>query len=204
MQSLLRGEAFMSKTIIWRAIIGATFIGAMAGCLLAQRDSQPIFRVTVVEKSTIAISYQHRSGWTKVDLHGTPLAPESNGHADVNSRPGYIEVKTQMKHLQSAWRYGPEYLTYVLWAITPEGRAKNLGEVVLNGSVDSKLNVTTDLQAFGLIVTAEPYFSVTIPSDVVVMENVIRPDTVGKIEEIDAKFELLPRGQYTMNVPPDM
>src|SRR5262245_31699332 len=94
-----------------------------------QNESQPIFRVTVVERTTNAVSYRHRSGWTKVDLHGTPLAPEATGHADVNSRPGYIEAKTEMHHLLPAARYGPEYLTYVLWAITPEGRAKNLGEV---------------------------------------------------------------------------
>src|SRR5260370_15625587 len=104
--------------------------------------------------------------------------------------------------MEPASMYGPEYLTYVLWAITPEGRPKNLGEVVLNGSTNSKLDVTTELQAFGLIVTAEPYFAVTMPSDVVVMENIIRKDTAGKIEEIDAKYELLPRGQYTMNVSP--
>ncbi len=137
-------------------------------------DAQPIFRVTVVERTTNAVSYRHRSGWTKVDLHGTPLAPEASGHADVNSRPGYIEVKTQMHHLESAAKYGPEYLTYVLWAITPEGRSKNLGEVVLDDG-NSHLDVTTDLQAFALIVTAEPYFGVTQPSDVVVMENIIRP-----------------------------
>jgi len=88
-----------------------------------------------------------------------------------------------------------------MWAITPEGRATNLGEVILNGA-KSKLNVTTELQAFGLIVTAEPYFAVSQPSDVVVMENVVRKDTVGKVEEIDAKYELLQRGQYTVNVQP--
>ena len=90
---------------------------------------QPIFRVTVVERTTNAVSYRHRSGWTKVDLRGTPLAPDATGHADVNSRPGYIEVKTEMHKLLPASQYGPEYLTYVLWAITPEGRSKNLGEV---------------------------------------------------------------------------
>lgn len=94
---------------------------------------QPIFRVTVVERTTNAVSYRHRSGWTKVDLRGTPLAPDATGHADVNSRPGYIEVKTEMHKLLPASQYGPEYLTYVLWAITPEGRSKNLGEVVLDG-----------------------------------------------------------------------
>lgn len=164
-------------------------------------ESQPVFRVTVVERTTNAVSYRHRSGWTKVDLRGTPLAPEATGQADVNSRPGYIEVKTQMHHLEAAARYGPEYLTYVLWAITPEGRSKNLGEVVLDNG-NSHLDVTTDLQAFALIVTAEPYFGVTKPSDVVVMENVVRQDTLGKIEQTSVKYDLLQRGTYTMNVAP--
>src|SRR5579871_2160858 len=161
----------------------------------------PIFRVTVVERTTSAVSYRHRSGWTKVDLHGTPLAPQATGHADVNSRPGYIEIKSQMHHLESAQKYGPEYLTYVLWAITPEGRSKNLGEVVLDNG-NSHLDVTTDLQAFALIVTAEPYFGVSKPSDVVVMENVVRQDTLGKIEQTSVKYDLLQRGTYTMNVAP--
>ncbi len=165
------------------------------------RDSQPIFRVTVVERTTNAVSYRHRSGWTKVDLRGTPIAPEATGHVDVNSRPGYIEAKASMDHLQPARRYGPEYLTYVLWAITPEGRSKNLGEVVLEDT-KSHLDVTTDLQAFALIVTAEPYFGVTQPSDVVVMENIIREDTVGKIEQTSVKYDLLKRGVYTMYVQP--
>src|ERR1035438_8299513 len=167
----------------------------------AAGESQPVFRVTVVERTTSAVSYRHRSGWTKVDLHGTPLAPQATGHADVNSRPGYIEIKTQMHHLESAQRFGPEYLTYVLWAITPEGRSKNLGEVVLEDG-NSHLDVTTDLQAFALIVTAEPYFGVTQPSDVVVMENVLRGDTQGKVEQTSVKYDLLKRGAYVMNVAP--
>jgi outer membrane protein OmpA-like peptidoglycan-associated protein len=97
--------------------------------------------------------------------------------------------------------FGPEYLTYVMWAITPEGRATNLGEVILDDK-DSKLHVTTELQAFGLIVTAEPYFAVAQPSDVVVLENVIRKDTVGSTEPINAKFDLLKRGQYVVNAYP--
>ena len=160
-------------------------------------DGAPIFRVTVVERTTNAVSYRHRSGWTKVDLRGTPLAPDATGHADVNSRPGYIEVKTEMHKLLPATQYGPEYLTYVLWAITPEGRSKNLGEVVLDGG-NSHLDVTTDLQAFALIVTAEPYFGVSQPSDVVVMENIIREDTVGKVEQTSVKYDLLKRGSYTL------
>ena len=106
-----------------------------------------------------------------------------------------------MQKLQPATRFGPEYLTYVMWAITPEGRATNVGEVLLNGD-NSKLDATTELQSFGLIITAEPYFAVTQPSDVVVMENFVTHETTGTIEEIDAKFDLLQRGQYTLNVNP--
>src|SRR5262247_873671 len=168
-----------------------------------QRGDSPIFKLTVnvVERTTKAINYRHRSGSTTVDFRGTPLLPAAKGEARVESKQGYIEIEVGFDDLQSATRFGPEYLTYVMWAITPEGRATNLGEVILNGT-KSKLNVTTELQAFGLIVTAEPYFAVSQPSDVVVMENFIRKDTVGKIEEIDAKYELLQRGQYTVNVQP--
>jgi outer membrane protein OmpA-like peptidoglycan-associated protein len=163
--------------------------------------SVPIFRVTVVARTTKAINYRHRSGSTKIDFRGTPLMPEAKGEAVVNSKQGRIEINTRMEHLSPATQYGPEYLTYVLWAVTPEGRPKNLGEVLLNGT-NSKMEVTTDLQTFGLIVTAEPYFAVTQPSDVVVMENFVRNDTEGTFEEIDAKYELLQRGQYVLNVNP--
>jgi outer membrane protein OmpA-like peptidoglycan-associated protein len=184
-----------------------TFCALSAQVLSAQNppppggDSQPIFRVTVVERTTNAVSYRHRSGWTKVGLRGTPLAPDATGHADVNSRPGYIEVKADMHKLLPATQYGAEYMTYVVWAITPEGRSKNLGEVLLEDG-NSHLDVTTDLQAFALIVTAEPYFGVTQPSDVVVMENIVREDTLGKIEQTSVKYDLLKRGTYVMNVPP--
>ena len=166
-----------------------------------QSGEAPIFRVTVVERTTSAVSYRHHSGWTKVDLRGTPLAPDATGHADVNSRAGYIQVKTEMHKLLPAEQFGPEYLTYVLWAITPEGRSKNLGEVVLDGG-NSHLDVTTDLQAFALIVTSEPYFGVTQPSDVVVMENIIREDTVGKVEQTSVKYDLLKRGTTRSSGPP--
>src|SRR2546423_2709751 len=144
-------------------------------------DKLHIYRVNVVARTAKAINYRNRSGATKVDFEGTALMPRAKGDARVESKQGYLSVNAHFKNVEPASMFGPEYLTYVLWAITPEGRPKNLGEVVLNGTVDSKLDVTTDLQAFGLIVTAEPYFSVTMPSDVVVMENVIRADTLGKV-----------------------
>src|SRR5688572_3641586 len=182
-------------------LLAATPAGAQTPAEV--RGKQPIYRITinVVERSTKAVNYQHRDGSTTIDFKGTPLMPEARGEAKVESKQGYMEVEVEFDDLQSATRFGPEFLTYVLWAITPEGRATNMGEIILNGS-KSKLNVTTELQAFGMVVTAEPYFAVSQPSDAVVMENVIRKDTSGKVEEIDAKYELLQRGQYTVNVLP--
>jgi hypothetical protein len=163
--------------------------------------AMPIYRITVVERTTKAINYNHRSGSTKIDFRGTSLLPEARGEATVESKQGVIKIDARMEKLQPATKFGPEYLTYVMWAITPEGRATNVGEVLLNGD-KTKLDATTELQSFGLIVTAEPYFAVTQPSDVVVMENFVRHDTAGTIEQVDAKYELLQRGQYTLNVNP--
>jgi outer membrane protein OmpA-like peptidoglycan-associated protein len=157
--------------------------------------------VNVVERTAKAINYRHRGGSTTIDFKGTQQLPAARGEAKVESKQGYIEIEVEFDNLQAARRFGPEYLTYVLWAITPEGRATNLGEVILNGT-KSKLNVTTELQAFGLVVTAEPYFSVSQPSDVVVMENAVRWDTLGQVEQITTRYELLQKGEYTVNAPP--
>jgi outer membrane protein OmpA-like peptidoglycan-associated protein len=164
---------------------------------------RPVYRITVnvVERATTAVNYRHRGGSTRLDFRGTSMLPTAHGEAEVEGRKGYIEIKTEMKDMQPASRFGPEFLTYVLWAITPEGRAVNLGEVLLDGNNRGVLNVTTELQAFGMIVTAEPYFAVTQPSELVVLENFVRPETKGIIEQIDAKYELLQRGQYAVNVP---
>lgn len=163
----------------------------------------PIFRVEVVSRSISAISYRNRSGWTKVDFQGTSIAPKAHGTAEVNSRLGNMEVKVDIRGLPAPATYGSEFLTYVIWAVTPEGHAANLGEVVIDDSGDYKADLTTNLQAFGLIVTAEPYFGVSMPSDVVVMENIMRGDTKGKEEIINAKYELMPRGQYLYHVAPN-
>lgn len=161
-----------------------------------QQESSPLYRVTVVARTTKAINYRHLSGPTKIDFAGTVLLPLAKGDAKVESKRGAIRIQAQFEKLQPASRFGPEFLTYVLWAVSPEGRADNLGEVQLEGT-KSKLDVTAQLQAFALIVTAEPYFAVTQPSEVVVLENIVRPDTVGGVEEMDAKFDLLQRSQYT-------
>src|SRR6202044_2036469 len=166
-----------------------------------ENGAAPIYRITVVARTTKAINYRHRSGSTRIGFQGTALMPAAFGEAKVESKQGVIKIDAALQKLGPATAFGPEYLTYVMWAITPEGRATNIGEVLINDG-KSKLDATTELQSFGLIITAEPYFAVTQPSDVVVMENFVRHDTVGTIEELDAKYELLQRGQYVLNVNP--
>jgi outer membrane protein OmpA-like peptidoglycan-associated protein len=122
--------------------------------------------------------------------------PSANGQAKVESKKGYTEIEVEFGNLQRPTTFGNEYLTYILWAISPEGRAINLGEVLVGDNHRSKLDVTTDLQAFALIVSAEPYYAVRQPSNVVVLENVVREDTKGTTEAVNAKYELLERGGY--------
>jgi len=159
-------------------------------------DTTPTFRVIVISRSVQAVNYQHRSGSSKLDFAGTDLMPSANGVAEINSKRGSIAIEAEFGNLQKPTTFGNEYLTYVLWAISPEGRAVNLGEVLLGGNHRSKLNVTTDLQAFALIVTAEPYYAVRQPSNAVILENVVREETKGTTEAVNAKYELMERGGY--------
>jgi outer membrane protein OmpA-like peptidoglycan-associated protein len=191
----------LKKTLIFAAAIALSLPAA------AQTDSEtnlkvehmsntPTFRVTVISRSVKAVNYEHRSGSSKLDFAGTDLMPSANGVATVNSKRGSIAIEAEFGDLQKPTTFGNEYLTYVLWAISPEGRAVNLGEVLVGGNHRSKLNVTTDLQAFALIVTAEPYYAVRQPSNAVILENVVREDTKGTTEAVNAKYELMERGGY--------
>src|SRR5882724_6036649 len=164
-------------------------------------DEMPVFRVKVVSRTTKAVNYRHRGGSTGVDFKGTNLMPEASGKGKVDSKAGRLEISADFAHLAPASKFGAQYLTYVLWAVTPEGRSVNLGEVIPNNEGKFGLEVTTDLQAFGMVVTAEPYFSVTRPSNLVVVENIIRYETKGFEEAIDARFDMLEGGQYTIDVP---
>jgi outer membrane protein OmpA-like peptidoglycan-associated protein len=168
-----------------------------------QNGEMPVFRVTVYGRTTKAVNYRNLGGSTNVDFRGTELMPSVGGHAKIDGKVGRLNISAEFTHLQPAASLGGQYLTYVLWAITPEGRAVNLGEVLPGGNGKDKIDVTTDLQAFGLIVTAEPYFAVTHPSNEVVAENVIRQETKGFEEPIDAKFDVLEGKQYTIDVPAD-
>jgi hypothetical protein len=162
---------------------------------------QPIYRIQVIQRTVTAVNYGYRGAPTKVDMRGTALVPEARGEVKVQSGRGAVDVEARIKRLAPPARFGREYLTYVLWAISPEGRPSNLGELILDADNEGKLKTSCELQSFALLVTAEPYFAVTQPSDVVVMENIVRPDTVGRVEQVAARTELLPRGHYTYMQP---
>jgi outer membrane protein OmpA-like peptidoglycan-associated protein len=159
-------------------------------------DQNSMYQMVLVNRSVKAVKYEHRSGSTMINFAGSELMPNAKGEAKVDSHRGALEIKVEFWNLQKPTAFGHEYLTYVMWAISPEGRPVNLGEVLVGGNDRSKLDVTTDLQAFAMIVTAEPYYAVRRPSNVVVMENEIRPDTEGAREVVDAKYELIDRGGY--------
>ncbi len=166
------------------------------GVVTEPSGSAPGFHMGMTSRTVQAVNYQHRSGSTKIDFAGTDLMPSASGEAKVESKKGYMEIEVEFKDLHKPTTFGNEYLTYVLWAISPEGRAVNLGEVLVGENQKGKLDVTTDLQAFALIVTAEPYYAVHQPSNVVVLENVVRTDTKGTTETVRTKYELMERGGY--------
>jgi outer membrane protein OmpA-like peptidoglycan-associated protein len=159
-------------------------------------NSSPTFQINVVSRTTRAVSYKHRSGATKIDFQGTDLMPAGMGEAKVESKRGALEIEAEFSGLANPTSFGSEYLTYVMWAVSPEGRPVNIGEILVGSNHRSKVDVTTDLQAFALIVTAEPYYAVRRPSNVVVLENVVRADTAGSTEAVDTKYELVGRGGY--------
>jgi outer membrane protein OmpA-like peptidoglycan-associated protein len=194
-----------------------TLISISAGVLCAQAPSPvqvnsstvqtadgkvPIFSVEVTSRTIRAVNYHHRQGTTKIDFRGTALMPDARGQAEVTPNDGATRINLHFDHLSNPLQFGSEYLTLVLWGITPEGRTERLGEVTLRDAAQTTagLYATTDLESFGMIVTAEPYFSVSQPSDVVVMENIVRDDTTGTMQDVEAKYELLRRGQYARNM----
>lgn len=189
---------------MFRHLTATCAVAVLTGAACAAQSSptperhgpQPIYRVTIVSRTAKAISY-NRGIPTRIDFGGTALLPGARGGATVDNRRGSTVVEARFDHIDPPTRFGPQYLTYVLWAISPEGRAQNLGELVANGSGKARLTASTTMQTFALIVTAEPHYSVAQPSDVVVMENAVRSDTIGKVQEVDAAYELLPRKDYT-------
>ena len=191
----------MKRTLLF--VIGSAFslsafaqTNMQATVVVESNGPASPYHAVVISRTVQAINYVHRGGATKVDLAGTTLMPSANGEVKVRSKRGTMEVEAEFGRLQSPTTFGHEYLTYVLWAISPEGHAENLGEVLVGSNDRSKLTATTNLQAFALIVSAEPYFAVRQPSNVIVLENIVTVETKGTSEEVSAKFELMERGGY--------
>jgi outer membrane protein OmpA-like peptidoglycan-associated protein len=178
------------------SVAGIASVNSQTQASDRHEDSSHAYRVRMISRSVEAVNYQHRGRSTKLDFAGTELMSSASGEAKVDSKRGSIAIEAEFANLDRPTSFGTEYLTYVLWAISPEGRSVNLGEVLVGDNSRSKLNVTTNLQAFALIVTAEPYYAVQQPSNVVVLENVVRADTRGTTEEVHAKYELMERGGY--------
>ncbi len=178
--------------IVIGSVLGMSAVAqarAQDSIAIVTADALPAYSVNETSRNIDAIDYQHRGGATDVDLAGTALLPSAGGKAKVRSKRGTLEVEATFGNLSSPTSFGTEYLTYVMWAISPDGHAVNLGEILIGGNDRSKLTATTNLQAFALIVTAEPYFAVRQPSNVVVLENVVRADTEGTSEAVHAKYE---------------
>ena len=192
-------------------LAGALAVG-MAAPAIAQNDSDvqpvndssniPVYRVNVTEHTIQAIDYRHKGGTIKIEFAGTSLMPRANGNAEVKSHNGPLQIQAHFENMDPADKFGPQYLTYVLWAITPDGRPVNLGEVQPGEHHKADIHTTSNLQDFGLMVTAEPYYAVTRPSDVVVMQNEITPNLKVNVQPVTARYEALGRTEYSVDLNP--
>jgi outer membrane protein OmpA-like peptidoglycan-associated protein len=148
-----------------------------------------------VSRTTKAVHYRLQGGTTKVDFQGTDLLRRASGEAKVEGKKTNFEIDARFQGLEDATKFGLEFLTYVAWAVSPQGRPVNLGELSLDHNGNAHVKAFTDLQTFGMIVTAEPYFAVTQPGNMVVMESAPLNGAGG--ENIDARYELVTRGTYS-------
>ena len=185
-------------------LAGTIFIAGSASAQTAAPAAQSPSRAngpaanpaSTVSRTTVAVNYRRAGNSTKISFQGTELMQGASGEAKVDSKSNRMEIDAKFENLDDATKFGLEYLTYVLWAVSPQGRAVNLGELNLKNR-SGEVKAISDMQTFGMIVTAEPYFGVTQPGNLVVLENTLGPGTLNKIEKIDATYELLGRGVYS-------
>jgi outer membrane protein OmpA-like peptidoglycan-associated protein len=175
-------------------IFAAALVAAQTPTPLSANAGFPA-AVATVSRTTKAVHYRLQGGETKVDFQGTDLLQRASGEAKVAGKKTNFEIEVKFQNLEDATKFGLEYLTYVLWAVSPQGRPVNLGELSLDHHGNASVKAYTDLQSFGMIVTAEPYFAVTQPGNMVVMESAPLSGAAG--ENIDARYELVTRGTYS-------
>ena len=168
----------------------------------AQQNNQNIAQDQAeITKSTLAFAYRVGGGSTKIDFKGTDLMPLAFGEAKIEAKKGHSQIDAKFEKLSEPTKFGSEFLTYVLWSVSTEGRTENLGEVQIDKSGKGKLKVSTQMEVFSLILTAEPYFAVQIPSELVILENQKRNDTIARIYKV-ASYSLMERGRYQKLVNP--
>jgi hypothetical protein len=195
-ESDVKKASFYLRMTGMLGILAAPAFGQAPATAPQAAATSPASASGTVSRTTKAVNYRRAGGSTRIDFSGTELMQGASGEARVDSKSTHMEIEAKFTGFDEATKFGLEYLTYVLWAVSPQGRAVNLGEVALkNGS--GQVKAITDMQTFGMIVTAEPYFAVTQPGNMVVLENTLGPATQGKVENIDAQYELLARGTYS-------
>lgn len=200
-QILSRGAA-VKPPFVYRILVIVS-VAALSGLVVAQADQERELSpsgVHLIARTTQAIAY-NRGSTTGLDLNGTDIMPELTGKAKIISKGGLTDIHVDVEHLRPANSLDVAYLTYVLWAVSPEGQAKNLGELVEHGGKGS-LHSTTHLQSFALVITAEPDFAVSEPSELVVGENSLRATTEGRPEAVDVHYQVFPRSTYVSQVAP--
>ncbi len=192
------------KRIVTAAIAVAALLifASLAGAQSQSGTAQETPASEVISKSTTAIGYVVGGGATKIYFKGTDLLPGASGEAKVEAKKGYTEIEVEFKGLaRPTAKFGTEFLTYVLWAVSPDGRTSNLGEILIDKNGKGKLNVSTQMSVFSLLVTAEPYFAVRIPSELVVLENEVTKKVKGKIFLVN-DYKLMKRAEYQKRANP--
>jgi outer membrane protein OmpA-like peptidoglycan-associated protein len=186
-----------NATLQFPVICALLLLGFGGGTLAAQNLNQPqVPDADVISKSIKAIGYSLDSGATNVAFVGTTAAPNARGEAKVDAKMGGTKIELKASGLPQPTTLGAEFLTYVLWTITPDGSTTNLGEIPIDKNGNGKLTVTAQSQTFAMIVTTEPYFAVELPSEVVVLENDTNKKTKGKVYR-DNSYKLMKRSEYS-------
>jgi outer membrane protein OmpA-like peptidoglycan-associated protein len=179
----------------WMKFVPVLGLVLSAGLAAAQTQERAVPSADVISRSIKAIGYIVGGGATKVIFVGTSAAQQASGEAKVEVKKGPTTIEVKVKGMPLASTLGTEFLTYVLWVISPDGRTVNLGEIPINKDGEGQLDATTQLQTFSMIVTAEPYYGVRLPSEIVVLENDTKKNTKGKIYP-DNDYKLMIRSQY--------
>jgi len=183
-----------------KSVLALVLAASCPGCLLAQGKPQ-VPDSSVVKKSIKAVGYEVGGGATKVIMVGTSAARNASGEAKVEAKNGGTEIELKVKGMPQPTTLGGEFLTYVLWIVTPDGSTTNLGEIPIDKNGEGKLNTSAQSQTFAMGVTAEPYSAVSLPNEIVVLVNDTTNKTKGKIYP-ENSYKLIKRSQYAKSGNP--